>query len=115
MITVQTLKDFGANVEDGVKRCAGREDLYLRLVPKATENKSFDDLAACIKAGDLDGAFEAAHALKGVLSNLSLTALTEPVSEITELLRARTQADYSPIVEVILKKRDELKALCSDA
>ena len=39
------------------------------------------------------GAFESAHALKGMYSNLSLTPLTAPISEMTELLRAGTDTD----------------------
>ncbi|MCR4856513.1 MAG: Hpt domain-containing protein [Erysipelotrichaceae bacterium] len=54
---------------------------------------SFDDLSRALEADDLDGAFKAAHALKGVSGNLSLTPLYEKVSEITELLRAKTQMD----------------------
>ena len=37
----------------------------------------------------------------------------QPVSEITELLRARTQTDYSVYLEKINAKYEELKNLCS--
>ena len=57
-------------------------------------------------------AFEAAHALKGVLGNLSLTPLYEPVQEITELLRNRTEMDYTPLLETILEQRKILEGLC---
>lgn len=48
--------------------------------------------------------------MKGVLSNLSLTA----IREMTELLRARTQTDYSALLAETLKQRDALKALCEE-
>ena len=32
MLTVDTLRAFGANVDEGLGRCMGREDFYLRLV-----------------------------------------------------------------------------------
>lgn len=48
-----------------------------------------------VEAGDLKSAFEAAHGLKGVLGNLSLTQRYDPVAEITELLRAVTKMDYT--------------------
>ena len=32
-------------------------------------------------------------------------------SEITELLRAKTEIDYTPLVNQLLSMRDELKAL----
>ena len=51
-----------------------------------------------IGKGDLGAAFETAHALKGMYANLSLSPLTKPVSEITELLRSRTETDYSSLI-----------------
>ena len=67
--------------------------------------------ARLVAAGDLKTAFESAHALKGVLGNLSLTPLYDKVSEITELLRARTETDYSPLLSEISALRDGLKKL----
>ena len=67
-----------------------------------------------IAAKDLKAAFEAAHALKGVLGNLSLTPLYTPVVEITELLRSNTDMDYKSLLDTILEKRDELGRLCAE-
>ena len=110
-MTVQGLADYGADVEEGLRRCLNNEAFYLRLAGIAAADEGFDRLAAQIGAGDLDGAFDSAHALKGVLGNLFLTPLYEPVAEITELLRARKDADYAPLVETILARRDQLRAL----
>ena len=116
MLTMDALRAFGANTDEGVARCFGKEDFYLRLVKMVvTQNqKDFDQLAAAIGAGDLAAAFDAAHSLKGVLGNLSLTPIFAPVSEITEQLRAKTEMDYAPALGVILAKFDELKALCAE-
>ena len=59
-------------------------------------------------------AFEAAHALKGVLGNLSLTSIYAPIVEITELLRNNTDMDYTSLLSNILEKKDELGRLCAD-
>ena len=53
----------------------------------------------------------AAHALKGVLGNLSLTPLYEKVCEITELLRARTETDYAPLLSEIEQRRGQLERM----
>ena len=37
--------------------------------------------------------------LQDLYANLSLTPLTKPVSEMTELLRSRTDTDYSALME----------------
>ncbi len=112
MITVEKLNSFGANTAEGLGRCFGNKALYLRLVGTIPSEGSFEKLKKSLEGNDLDAAFEAAHALKGVLGNLSLSPLYEPVVEITELLRAHTETDYAPMLERILQKRDELAALC---
>ena len=38
----------------------------------------------------------------------------EQCSEITELLRARTETDYTPLLEKLLKQRDALSAMCAE-
>lgn len=108
MLTVDTLREYGANVDEGLGRCMGNKDLYLRLVSTIPSEKSFDDLKAGIESGDLSAAFEAAHALKGITGNLALTPLYEPIVEITELLRAKQEIDYIDILSGIMTKKEEL-------
>ena len=106
MLTIEKLRAWGADVDEALVRCLNNEAFYLRLVDKALQDSNFEKLKEAIFSGDLDRAFDAAHALKGVLANLALTPILEPVREITELLRSRTQADYAPLLAVI----DEQKA-----
>ncbi len=110
-MTLDDLRAYGANVDEGLTRCMGMEAIYLRLVGTIKTDASFDRLENALAAGDLDEAFEAAHALKGVLANLSLTPLYEPVYEITELLRARTQMDYTPLLTTIKERHAQLAEL----
>ncbi len=114
MITIEKLNAFGADTADGLERCFGNESLYLKLVTTIPDDSTFERLEQKIAAKDLDGAFEAAHALKGVLGNLSLTPLYTLAVEITELLRNRTQMDYSALLVKFFEKRDELGKLCAE-
>ena len=111
MLTIDALREYGANVEEGLSRCINNEALYLRLVGTVVDEKSFDKLREALAADNLDEAFEAAHALKGVLGNLALTPIYDKVVEITELLRARTEMDYSSLEAEINAKREELREL----
>lgn len=99
MLTIEKLNAFGANTKEGLERCMGNEALYLRLVNIFLNDTSFEKLKEALQINDLDAAFQAAHALKGVLGNLSLTPLYEIILEMTELLRNRTQTDYSGYIE----------------
>ena len=110
MLTIEKLRDWGANVDEAMERCLNNEAFYLRLADKALQDPNFDRLKDAIGAGDLDKAFEAAHALKGVMANLALTPLLTPVQEITELLRSRTQTNYAPLLARIDKQKDLLLA-----
>ena len=112
MLTIEKLRDFGADVDTGLGRCMNNEGFYLKLVEKSLGDKTYDRLKEAIGNNDLDEAFEAAHGLKGVLGNLSLTPIYDPINEITELLRVRTEMDYSDKLGVIISKRDELAELC---
>ena len=73
------------------------------------DEQGFDKLKAATEAGDLQAGFEAAHALKGVLGNLSLTKMFDKCSELTELLRAKTETDYAPLVDELLSMRIKVR------
>ena len=99
MMTIESLRAFGADVDAGLVRCLNKEDFYLMLVKKAAADTRLSELAEQLRNGQLEAAFETAHALKGMYANLSLTPLTKPVSEMTELLRSGTDTDYSALMK----------------
>ena len=113
-MTVNDLKTYGADTEEGLRRCMNNESFYLRLVKMIPGDASFPKLYDAVDKGDLDAAFEAEHALKGSSGNLSLTPIFAPISEITELLRARTQTDYTALITKIREARDELARICEE-
>ena len=111
MLTIDALRELGADVDDGLARCMNNESFYLMLVQKAVKDPNVDRLPEAIAAGDPGKAFEAAYALKGVMANLALTPIFKPVQEITELLRSRTDTDYAPLLSEISAQRDSLTQL----
>ena len=111
MLTIEALRAWGADTEDGLRRCMDNEAFYLRLTEKAARDPSYDRLKEAAEARDLAGAFEVAHALKGVTANLALTPLQKPVTEMSDLLKAGTDMDYSALVAEILAARDSLTKL----
>ncbi|SCW50981.1 Hpt domain-containing protein [Ruminococcaceae bacterium YRB3002] len=111
MATIEELKAYGANTEAALSRLMGNETFYLALVPRIFEDKNFEVLSSAIAEGDLDKAFDAAHSLKGVLGNLELTPILQPMIEITELLRHRENVDYSPYLEEIFRQKEALEKI----
>ena len=111
MLTIDALRAWGADTDDGLRRCMNNEMFYLRLVDKAARDDSCEKLKEAVEAGDLDRAFELAHALKGVTANLALTPLQKPVTEMSDLLKAHAGADYTALLADVLAARDGLAAL----
>ena len=101
MLTIDALRAYGADVDDGLRRCMNNEGFYLKLVEKVASDPTVGQLKEAVEGGDLGRGFELAHALKGVTANLALTPVETPVREITELLRNRTETDYGPYLEQI--------------
>ena len=111
MLDIDTLKDYGADVDDGLARCMNNADFYIGLIKSIINDDKPQKLKEQIEEGDLTAAFETAHALKGMYTNLSLTPLAEPIIEMTELLRANTQTDYSALLDKLFAAKSELDAL----
>lgn len=110
-MTIDSLKEFGANVDEGLERCMGMEDFYIEMIELGINDKMFDDLGPLLEEEKLDEAFETIHALKGVIGNLALTPLYQTITDLTEHLRAREKMDYMPLYEKLLSQRDEIKKL----
>lgn len=110
MLTIESLRDFGANVDEGLIRCMGKEEFYLMLVGKVLADDRLTQLEQQLRDKDLAAAFETAHALKGMYANLSLNPLTVPISEMTELLRNRTDTDYAAL---LAEAKAQFERLCS--
>ena len=112
MITIEALKQFGADTEEGLARCMGMEEFYLQLVSTMLDDANFAKLDAAVEERDAKSAFEAAHALKGALGNLSLTPVCEPVSEITEMLRGKdSMPDITDLYKQYKDALGRLKAI----
>ena len=66
MLTIQNLRAYGANVDDGVQRCLNDEGFYLEMVAAVFKDGNLSALEQALENKDAKTAFEYAHALKGV-------------------------------------------------
>ena len=114
MLTLEKMRELGIDPKEGLTRCMNNEDFFFKMVSMAVCNEYFETLGHALDKGDLDTAFEAAHALKGVIGNLALAPIYNPLSEMTELLRVRKPMDYSSMYRPIKEIRDQLLAMTKD-
>lgn len=108
----QCYEQMGGDYDDVMSRLRTDERVKKFLL-KVVEDKSFDSLCENLKARNIEEAFRAAHTLKGVGLNLSLTRLHKSASAMTEALRGKTEysAEYEPLFEKV-KEDYELTVSC---
>ncbi len=83
----EVLEAGGIDVQGALDRMMGNEELA-RLLGKFLDDTSFARLETALAEHDADAAFSAAHTLKGVAGNLSVTTVYELAGRQCDLLRA---------------------------
>ncbi|MDD3194045.1 MAG: Hpt domain-containing protein [Oscillospiraceae bacterium] len=81
------LSKAGINVNEGLKRFSGNAQLYERFLDKFPLDPNYAAMGESVKAKDARAAFAAAHALKGVAGNLSMTRLYTDLVPLVEVFR----------------------------
>lgn len=82
------LEAAGIDVEEALGRFMDNEELMLRFLLRFPQDENFALLRQALEQGDVRRAFEAAHTLKGVAGNLSVTGVFRQTGRLVELLRA---------------------------
>ena len=106
----QELIDWGVNWEEVKERLVGNEDLVEKFILKFLKDPSMERLQNGLESQDAEEAFQGAHALKGVASNLAMegNGFLANVKEITEILRPGTIDSAKEVYDKIRPKYDEL-------
>ncbi len=111
------LETAGIDVAQALERMMGSEALLERLLCKFLEDENFSQWRAALDSGDSERAAAAAHALKGVCGNLSMTELFALFTEQVDALRrgdltmARSKMDqivlaYGSVVSAVREGMD---------
>ncbi len=111
MLDVDILKnEFGIDARAGLQRCMNNQKFFNKMLNMALKNPAFDKLEVALANNNLEESFELCHALKGVVGNLALDKLYNPISDITESLRAKKDLDYVTLYKPVKTLRDNLVA-----
>lgn len=91
---------MGADYDDVLSRLR-KEDRIQKFLLMSLEDPSYELLCSSLKERNMSEAFRAAHTLKGVSSNLSLSGLYRASSELADVLRNRQEygEDIEPVFE----------------
>jgi HPt (histidine-containing phosphotransfer) domain-containing protein len=74
---------------DGRKRVMNNAKLYHRLLAKFRAENNLNEIIAAINAGDYEKAQVAAHTLKGISANLSLSELYKQSLDVESQIKGR--------------------------
>lgn len=86
MTIQECYKNMGADYED-VRRRLMSDERISRFLRMFKGDLSFATLTDAMQSGNAEEAFRAAHSLKGICMNLSLTKLQNAAAALTEALR----------------------------
>lgn len=112
-----TLKELYSEIEGNYEEIMGRmndEGIVGMLVGMLLEDASYAKLVKAMDEENVEEAFGAAHTLKGICANISVTKLEQISSEITELLRGGldfegAKAKMDDLSQIYRKTIDKIK------
>ena len=82
------LEKAGLDVSGALERFMGNDALLERFLNKFLNDTNYGKLTAAMSAGDKETALTAAHTLKGVCGNLSMTELFDLLTQQVNAFRA---------------------------
>ncbi|MEG1641912.1 MAG: Hpt domain-containing protein [Synergistaceae bacterium] len=86
------------DVPQALERFAHNEAMYQKYLLRFEEDKSFKNLETAIKDKEYYLAFQAAHTLKGIAGNLSLTPLYEKMCDLVTYLRDSSDIQKAELI-----------------
>lgn len=113
-------KKIGADYQDAVRRL-GSQERVTKFLFLFAEDDSYAKLVRALREDQGKEAFRAAHSLKGICMNLSLTALLDPAQELAEELRTgqiteaanalaeQVQKEYQTVLQWVKELKQEGK------
>lgn len=92
MTVKECYEAFGGNYDEVISRLR-TDERVARFLQKVVDDGSYQLLIDSIATNNVDEAFRAAHTLKGVCGNLSITQFGESSSALCEYLRENRVID----------------------
>ena len=104
------LSKAGINAKEGIERFSGNAEIYETCLSHFPDDANFKLLCEAINAKDAHAAFTAAHALKGIAGNLSITTLYADLLPLVELLRSGSLDGVERLLEPVAQDYDAVLA-----
>ncbi len=112
---LEKLAALGCDMEGAIHRCIDDEEFLISCIQREMEDPQFEALKKALDAQDAKAGFEAAHGLKGVITNIGLTSLFNELSPIVETLRSGSAANLMPQYEKMMAERKRISDIINSA
>lgn len=107
---IDALRDMGCDMDGAMDRFLDDTELYYDCFASVLNDPAFEDLGTALKEGRVEEAFDAAHTLKGIISNMGLTPLLDILADIVEPLREGNGQGLLPIYNKMMDETKKYKA-----
>lgn len=104
------LSKAGISANEGIARFGGNAEAYETLLNKFPADHNFPELCAAVERRDAEAAFAYAHALKGVIGNLSMKRLYDDLLPLVEELRSGRLENADGLLQAVKRDYDEAVA-----
>lgn len=101
----EKITEYGFERQKVMERFVNDDEFYVECFSQVLSDAAFDDLGKFLEMGDKQEAFDCAHSLKGLLSNIGLMVLYDKISCIVEILRGTKEGDISTYYKELLDLR----------
>jgi hypothetical protein len=108
MSLINSLKELGADTDDGLKRFMNNSSLYEKMLGKLPKHVRELEVMPYFESHDYQKALENAHTLKGVMGNLSITPLYVAYTDIVALLRKDDPDSAKHILADVLPTQERI-------
>lgn len=108
MDLLEELKSLGVDVDGGVKRLGGNENIYKKMLGSFLKMMKQYEVDPDFGCENYDEVIERAHAIKGGAGNLVVTPIYESYTEIVDLLRKGEPVQAKESLRKILPVQDKI-------
>ncbi|MCH5206285.1 MAG: hypothetical protein J1F09_04970 [Oscillospiraceae bacterium] len=108
MSLIEDIAALGVDVEDAMGRFMDNSALYERMLRKLPKLIEEVPVMEFIESEDFDTALSNAHAIKGVVGNLSIVPLHEKYTQIMEYFRDGDFAKAREVLEETLTLQQQI-------
>ncbi len=107
----EKLDRAGVDVASAMDRFLGNEKLLIKFLGKFPKDGSYALFKSAMEEKRYDDAFKAAHTLKGLSANLSLTGMFEVISSEVEFLRGSMYEEAEKMLPEVVQEYEKVKEI----